>query len=196
MDKPTYQQKHAMETKNKIFESAVRLFSENGYTNVTVSKICQDANVAIGVFYYYFPSKNAILDQTYENLYLTVEKQMQTFTGADPNQDIRALVKYICTRFEHRGVIFMSLLLMNELDKRDYYEKSPRNMYVCIKSAVDKAVSQDFLTGEAETIAEDIFKGIRGAAFDWIVRNGRCNLGEETLRVLDILLGYYARKDI
>lgn len=196
MGKLTCRQKHSMETKNKIYESAVRLFSENGYTDVTVSEICREANVAIGVFYYYFPSKNAILDQTYAILCMNIEKQMQTLTEVDPNENIRALVKYICGRFERRGVIFMSLLLKNELDKRDYYEKSPKNMYGFVKSAVDKAVSRGFLTGDAEVIANDIFKNFRGATFDWIVRNGMSNLEQEAARGVDILLGYYARKDI
>lgn len=52
-------------TKQKLFDSAVRLFKEHGYNNVTVSEICKNAGVAKGTFYVHYVSKEDIIKESY-----------------------------------------------------------------------------------------------------------------------------------
>lgn len=50
------------DTKNKIFDTCVRLFSERGYSNVTTKEIAKTAGLSSeGVLYYHYPSKESIL---------------------------------------------------------------------------------------------------------------------------------------
>jgi AcrR family transcriptional regulator len=49
------------ETHTRIFEAAMRLFAERGYTNTPVEEITEAADVAKGTFFNYFPTKEAIL---------------------------------------------------------------------------------------------------------------------------------------
>lgn len=188
-------QRHAAKTKNNIYESAVRLFSEKGYTDVTVSEICAEAGIAVGVFYYYFPSKRSLLDQSSESLHAKIERETQALANADPIENIRELAKCICRRFISRGVMFMSVIFKNELDRRDYYKKSPRNMFGCIQAAVERAVRRGLLTGETDAIANDIWRSLRGATFEWMLKNGAIDLEEEASRAVDILLEHYAPKE-
>ena len=48
-------------TKSRIFQTAFRLFEENGYRNTTIPRICEEAGVSRSTFFHYFKSKNAIL---------------------------------------------------------------------------------------------------------------------------------------
>lgn len=50
-----------VDTKEKILESAAKLFRINGYDGTPISEIIRDAAVSKGSLYYYFPSKQIIL---------------------------------------------------------------------------------------------------------------------------------------
>lgn len=47
--------KKGQKTKRKIFNTAMKLFKEKGYDNVTVDEIVAGAEIAKGTFYIYFP---------------------------------------------------------------------------------------------------------------------------------------------
>jgi len=54
-------EKKKIETKNKIFEVAGRLFKEKGFEDVTVDEITREAGIAKGTFFNYFPTKTSLL---------------------------------------------------------------------------------------------------------------------------------------
>lgn len=49
------------ETAERIYRTALNLFSERGYDATTVEEIAQAADVAKGTFFNYFPTKDAVL---------------------------------------------------------------------------------------------------------------------------------------
>ena len=48
-------------TKRKIFDTAMKLFSENGYTETSVEEITAVTGIANGTLYYHFSKKEDIL---------------------------------------------------------------------------------------------------------------------------------------
>lgn len=48
------------ETRARILEAALDLFSRSGYNAAGVAEICQRAGVSKGAFYHHFPSKHAV----------------------------------------------------------------------------------------------------------------------------------------
>lgn len=54
-------QERSIETKNKIINSAYKLFSEVGYHSTTTALIAKNAEVSTGIVYGYFLDKRAIL---------------------------------------------------------------------------------------------------------------------------------------
>jgi AcrR family transcriptional regulator len=53
-------QQRSEETRSKITESAIRLFSTRGYNDASVDDICKDAGISKGAFYHHFASKQAL----------------------------------------------------------------------------------------------------------------------------------------
>lgn len=53
------------QTRKAIFASALRLFREKGFDATTMRDIAESAKVALGAAYYYFPSKEAIIQAYY-----------------------------------------------------------------------------------------------------------------------------------
>ena len=50
------------ERRAEIIEASVRLFAEEGFVQVPISRIVKEINVAQGTFYYYFATKEDVLD--------------------------------------------------------------------------------------------------------------------------------------
>lgn len=50
------------ERKNEVLDAAERLFHSKGYEKCTVNDILKEVNIAKGTFYYYFKSKEEVLD--------------------------------------------------------------------------------------------------------------------------------------
>jgi len=53
------------ETKQKIVDAAMRLFEKHGYDATTMRAIAAEADVAVGNAYYYFPSKEHLIQAFY-----------------------------------------------------------------------------------------------------------------------------------
>jgi AcrR family transcriptional regulator len=49
-------------TRDRIVETAVRLFHEQGFAATGISTICREAGVNPGSLYYFFPSKDSLLE--------------------------------------------------------------------------------------------------------------------------------------
>ena len=53
-------QQRSEETKAKILESSVKLFSSKGFNAASVDDICSEAGISKGAFYHHFESKQAL----------------------------------------------------------------------------------------------------------------------------------------
>jgi len=56
------------QTKQLIVDTAVRLFREQGYEKTTMRSIAQAAGVSVGNAYYYFPSKDHLVQEFYRRI--------------------------------------------------------------------------------------------------------------------------------
>jgi AcrR family transcriptional regulator len=53
-------QQRSEETRTKIFDSAIKLFSTRGFSAASVDDICEEAGISKGAFYHHFESKQAL----------------------------------------------------------------------------------------------------------------------------------------
>ena len=80
----------AILTKNKIFETAIEIIKEKGYTNVTISQICKKAGVAKGTFYVHYKSKEDIIKESYySDMSQFVLKQYEKLISKNKNMSIK-----------------------------------------------------------------------------------------------------------
>ena len=62
------------QTRRHIFETALQLFREKGFDATTMQQIAERADVVKSAAYYYFPSKEAIIQAYYEEIQAAQEK--------------------------------------------------------------------------------------------------------------------------
>jgi len=79
-------------SKNQMIEAAERLFSERGYQQTSVDDICEEVGVAHGLFYYYFDSKEDIIEAIIERMVKEIEKKLKSIAE---NEDMKANEKFI-----------------------------------------------------------------------------------------------------
>ncbi|MGE5462683.1 MAG: TetR/AcrR family transcriptional regulator [Syntrophothermus sp.] len=53
-------QRRSEETRSRILEAAIKLFSSRGYNKASVDEICREAGISKGAFYHHFKSKQAL----------------------------------------------------------------------------------------------------------------------------------------
>jgi len=61
-------QKRGIETKGKIMDAAMRLFSEKGFHRTNTKEIAREAGVATGSFYAYFKNKKSVFLAIYQGV--------------------------------------------------------------------------------------------------------------------------------
>lgn len=69
-----------MNTKEKIADKALALFSKKGYNAVSIRDICGVVGIKESTIYYHFKNKKAILDHLAENFELSATHLMTEFT--------------------------------------------------------------------------------------------------------------------
>lgn len=78
-------QHRSEETRGRILQAAIRLFSKNGYDATGVAEICQAAEVSKGAFYYHFPSKQTVFQALLENWLATLNTQIDVMLSNAPD---------------------------------------------------------------------------------------------------------------
>ena len=102
MEQKKTRKDRAIDTKNKIFETAVTLIKNKGYNNVTVSEICQTAGLAKGSFYVHYKSKEDIVrDSYYADMGTYICTHYNEFLASAPNISvIERIAHFLILEFE------------------------------------------------------------------------------------------------
>ena len=136
--------KNPEERKKELIDIAEKLFIKNGYEQTAVSDIVKKAKVAQGTFYYYFKTKENILDSIIDRyINLTVEGMQKTLNLSDD-----ALSKY--------NVMSTEISLAGDVSKKSVEE---------LREEVEKLRKEmKKTTGEAARMAAELSKARTGGA--------------------------------
>ncbi|MDN3295947.1 TetR family transcriptional regulator [Streptomyces ficellus] len=77
------------QTRTLILETALRLFQERGYDKTTMRAIAQEAGVSVGNAYYYFSSKEHLVQGFYDRLAAEHEVAVQPVLAGDKDLAVR-----------------------------------------------------------------------------------------------------------
>ncbi|MBU0956684.1 MAG: TetR/AcrR family transcriptional regulator [Spirochaetes bacterium] len=80
------------ETRHRLIESAIELFSQNWYAAVSVANICRQAGLSNGIFYKYFPDKESLLKEILNTIVEEIAGVLQKCDGKDMHERIESTV--------------------------------------------------------------------------------------------------------
>ena len=138
-------------TKQKILDSAILLFNQNGVANVSIRQIAKEAAISHGNLIYHYPNKESIVLGIHEKL---LEQAVQLNQLIDPKKfDIKELHTITKTGFEivlqFRFLFFDLLYISNTMPKmREILrevEKTRSDMYM---SVIQLSIKNSLMRGE------------------------------------------------
>ncbi len=93
----------AADKRRLILDAAVRVFARQGFHTCRVSDIADEAGVAYGLVYHYFPSKEAILDTLFLERWEVMLAAIDEAAASDlaPREQLRAIASFIVDSYRH-----------------------------------------------------------------------------------------------
>lgn len=177
-------------TKNKIYDVAVELINEKEFDDISVSEICEEADVSIGTFYYYFESKQKILFSIYNKADDFFEDEVEPSLKSESTlgkikEYLNSYIKYI----KKDGVEMVKHLYIPD---NKLFVKKGRAMKTLLQEIIEEGqknneVSNDILPEEAVNY---IFVIMRGVVFDWCLYDGEYNIVEYSQKFINNICDY------
>jgi TetR/AcrR family transcriptional regulator, transcriptional repressor for nem operon len=130
----TVRQPRAVETRERILETAARLFALKGYHDTKLEEVLKAAQVTTGAFFHHFGSKEdlgfAVIDGHMEKrrkLLESIEKRLPPLDENDPLQPVfrrlDAIQRMIRRREQHKGGCVIGNLSMTLSDTHDAFRR-------------------------------------------------------------------------
>ncbi|HXN71869.1 MAG TPA: TetR family transcriptional regulator [Candidatus Acidoferrales bacterium] len=92
---PNRRERRRVETQERIYRAALRIFAERGYLETTVEDITEAADVGKGTFFNYFPTKEHVLATYGEERVAAIEAALKRAHSA--NHSVLAVLKELAT---------------------------------------------------------------------------------------------------
>lgn len=189
----------AIQTRNKIYESAEQLFSQDKFENVSVDNIVKHAGVAKGSFYVHFESKDALISILINDHVNQVDRDYKSYLeslSSDKKADEILLLlvgKISDVITNHIGHERMSILYRVQLGN-DMKDKIAidynRELYTIFNDIIQRGIEENVFCPQlsGKEIARQIVMVFRGLTYEWCVRYPEFDLKEQSLKLFDLFM--------
>jgi AcrR family transcriptional regulator len=164
-------------TLRKILDAARDEFGERGFAETSIVGITQRAGVALGTFYTYFDSKEALFQALVRDMSAQVRDAVGPVLGEGTDAldgERRALEAFLRFARDHRDIyrIIDESEFVEPNVYREHYETTATRIAARLKAARGKSeISADFTDGELDVVAwgmmgANVFLGLRFAVWE------------------------------
>ena len=177
--KLTNRQTQAVETKDKIYNTAFDLMTKKGFNNITIEDISKKAGVSVGAFYHYFKSKNDILFEVYQRADNYIKDNVAGKLKSENSLDqIIEFFQFYARYSLQTNIEFTKHLYSTE---NKFFLNKGRFMQTALQDIIRNGQQKNEITADksAEEITELLFLVARGVIFDWCLNDGQYNLEEK-----------------
>jgi len=140
-------QQRSEETRIKILDSAVKLFSTRGYTAASVDDICTEAGISKGAFYHHFETKQALFLALLDGWLQTIDDAIEASKGKTAPETFMQMTEAFPYMFGTAGEglpMFLEFWLQASRDKKIWeasiapYRRYHKYFTSLIKKGVDE----------------------------------------------------------
>jgi AcrR family transcriptional regulator len=114
-------QQRSEETRARIIESAIKLFSNRGYNAASVDDICAEASISKGAFYHHFESKQALFLALLDGWLQTIDNAIEASKDKTAPETFMQMTEAFPYLFETAGEglpMFLEFWLQASRDKK------------------------------------------------------------------------------
>ena len=181
-------------TREKIINTAWKLFYEKGFGETTINDILREADISKGTFYYYFRSKDDLLGTLSEIL----DREYERLEGEEP-EGLSCFDKLIWLNYEVHSFMertmdyrLLSYLYSAQIVKESFSALLNRNRYYYryIERIMDEGRKNGELidTMSVSDMVRYFSMGERALVTEWCMNNGSFSLGEFSREVFPVMM--------
>ena len=168
-------------TRQKLLESAERIFAEVGYHEASIVKITEAAGVGQGTFYLYFTSKKQVFDEVVLDLNARVRAAMTEAAEQGKTRSERELLGFgAFFRFTAEHPALYRIIRQAEFVSPEtlvvHYERLMRPYAAGLEQAM---ASGEVAEGDAEVLAWSLMGIGELVGMRWILWNGEQGMPEQ-----------------
>ena len=186
------QQLKSKETKAKIFRAAKHILQKQGYEQLSIKNICEEAGVSNGSFYHHFKTKDDLL-----SYYIEEQPSINPDLLDMPQNaaEAKAAITQVYLNYVHYcqelGVEFMSNYYTPKNQSLNPLIRTERPYpIVTVHNYLQKAIDADIIKPDLdlEDITTDIRMIVIGNVFEWCLKSGEADFEGNMRRTLRIYL--------
>jgi AcrR family transcriptional regulator len=182
--------------RERLLESAKRLFSQRGYYATSVEDIVESAGLSKGAFYFYFKSKEELFKSLVEEMHLSIVKRLENFLERElPLED--ALIEHAKVFLEdiyqnrHIAQLFLFQLVGTNEEFRELYYTKIAHWRELLAKMVDRAIQRGEISYKNAENIVNLYAGfLRMLVLEYVFREREPDLekvkslAQEGVRVL------------
>ena len=173
------QQQKSKETKERIFRAAKRILQKNGYEELSIKNICEEAGVSNGSFYHHFKTKDDLLSYYIEDQPSINPDLLDLPRNAEEAKIaiIHVYLNYV-NYCRELGVEFISGYYDTKNQALNPASRAERPYpIVTVQTYVEKAMREGIvrLNVSIEEFTTDIRMIVIGNVFEWCLRGGNAD---------------------
>jgi AcrR family transcriptional regulator len=109
IQEPSRRERKKAQTRQAIYDAAMKLFQEQGYAGTSIVEICEAADVGHGTFFLHFPTKSALIHEFSQRL---AEEALDAVSSrrASAREELVALVERLADELDARAEIMRAML--------------------------------------------------------------------------------------
>ncbi|WP_160112392.1 TetR/AcrR family transcriptional regulator [Salicibibacter kimchii] len=189
-----YKQARGEKTKKEILEVALQLFSESGYTKVTVEDIVKKSKTSKGSFYAHFGSKYEIFLEKFKEIDGFYESRVKEIPTHIPAKDkivlfIKEQMTFIATEL---GLDLMRVIYSNALtnNPHDYFLDHRRPLFLILRNFVEESINNGELNEDltSDEIIRIINSAMFGVIYQWSMSNAGFKLADESEKLFKTIV--------
>jgi AcrR family transcriptional regulator len=179
----------AQQTKEKLLSASLQLIKDKGYPNTTVRDICAAANVSIGTFYSYFPTKNDLFFSIYLDADEYFSDSVAFMVTGSATEKIIDYFRYYAQLNMNTGLDLMKILYQSD---NPFFAKH-RPMQRVFENIIEDGLKSGELKSNlnATKIVDFFFVIARGCCYKWCLFNGEYDLEKEILEYVRVALSAF-----
>ena len=181
----------AAETKQLLFDTALKLLDEKEFDKITIRDIVAAAGVSIGTFYNYYNTKLDVYYETYiiadEYFETVVKKDLAEYT--EPMEKLLHFFDAYARYSSEITSLDLTRILYNSANKC-FDRSSDTGMHPLLTSILEEGMEQGVFRTQKTSLwlGQFLMISVRGQVYHWCTNDGSYNLRQAVAEHIRMLL--------
>ncbi|HEY9575873.1 MAG TPA: TetR/AcrR family transcriptional regulator [Lachnospiraceae bacterium] len=178
-------------TKETIVDTAISLFQERGYNNVTVMDICNACSITKPTFYNYVSGKESLIIKIYDNIISKLLKNTyQLFSLESSYQQLLSIFSILIEETQKYGAdLFSQLFIANLNENRYSFALRDSLTQLCLSIIQKGQANGEFLNPyDATLLYQTIAHLFTGYETVWCINKGESHFKKDFFASLELVL--------